>query len=535
MIDTKALREKVLDLAIRGKLVPQDPNDEPASVLLERIRQQKQQMVKEGKLKAKDIKNDTVIFVGEDNLHYEKFADGSVKCIEDEIPFELPEGWQWVRLGCLAQYKKGPFGSSITKAMFVPDKPGAVKVYEQKNAINKDASLGNYFISAEKYETLKGFEVFPNDIIVSCAGTIGETYVLPTSMRKGIINQALMKISLYDLGILDFYLMYFDFQLKRAAQEQGYGVALKNIPPFDMLKRYLVPIPPIQEQQRIIAAVNNLLFEVDSIDADSKAIFALIAQTKAKILDLAIRGQLVPQDPTDEPASVLLERIRAEKEELIKQGKIKRDKKESVIFKGEDNSYYLNDGQMTVDISDDLPFDVPDSWRWVRLKDIFIINPRNMLDDDLDVSFIPMPLIDDGYSGKHTSEVRQWKEVKTGFTHFTEGDVGIAKITPCFENRKSTVFENLSNGYGAGTTELHVLRPFGKNILAQYLLAYVKTDYFVENGMQTFTGDVGQQRISKAYVENAYFPLPPIKEQERIIQQIGIIFEHLNMITDALS
>lgn len=117
MIDTKALREKVLDLAIRGKLVPQDPNDEPASVLLERIRQQKQQMVKEGKLKAKDIKNDTVIFVGEDNLHYEKFADGSVKCIEDEIPFELPEGWQWVRLGCLAQYKKGPFGSSITNAI----------------------------------------------------------------------------------------------------------------------------------------------------------------------------------------------------------------------------------------------------------------------------------------------------------------------------------------------------------------------------------------------------------------------------------
>lgn len=122
-MDTKALRQKVLDLAIRGKLVPQDPNEEPASVLLERIRQQKQQMVKEGKLKAKDIKNDTIIFVGEDNLHYEKFADGSVKCIEDEIPFDLPDGWQWARLGCLAQYKKGPFGSSITKAMFVPDTP----------------------------------------------------------------------------------------------------------------------------------------------------------------------------------------------------------------------------------------------------------------------------------------------------------------------------------------------------------------------------------------------------------------------------
>ncbi len=119
MVDTKALREKILDLAIRGKLVPQDPNDEPASVLLERIREQKQQMVKKGKLKAKDIKNDTVIFKGEDNLHYEKFADGTVKCIEDEIPFELPQGWEWTRLGALAQYKKGPFGSNITKAMVI--------------------------------------------------------------------------------------------------------------------------------------------------------------------------------------------------------------------------------------------------------------------------------------------------------------------------------------------------------------------------------------------------------------------------------
>ena len=137
-MDTKALRQKILDLAIRGKLVPQDPNDGPASVLLERIRAEKQQMVKEGKLKAKDIKNDTVIFKGDDNLHYEQFADGTVKCIEDEIPFELPDSWAWARLGALAHYKKGPFGSSITQAMFVPESKDAIKVYEQKNAINKN-------------------------------------------------------------------------------------------------------------------------------------------------------------------------------------------------------------------------------------------------------------------------------------------------------------------------------------------------------------------------------------------------------------
>ena len=458
-----------------------------------------------------------------------------MKCIEDEIPFELPEGWAWSRLGCLAQYKKGPFGSSITKAMFIPDSPDAIKIYEQKNAINKDASLGNYFISAEKYETLKGFEVFPNDIIVSCAGTIGEAYVLPLEMRKGIINQALMKISLYDLELLDFYLMYFDFKLKSAAQEEGHGIALKNIPPFDVLKQYLVPIPPKEEQKKIIFTSNLFIEKVKSINTEGKNISVLITKAKSKILDLAIRGKLVPQNPDDEPASVLLERIRAEKEELIKQGKIKRDKKESVIFKGDDNSYYLNDSQMTVDINDELPFKIPTSWCWVRLKDVFIINPRNKLEDDLNVSFIPMPLIDDGYSGKHTSEVRSWKEVKTGFTHFAEGDIGIAKITPCFENRKSTVFINLTNGYGAGTTELHILRPIGNSILSQYLLAYLKSDYFVDNGKQTFTGAVGQQRIGKEYIENAYFPIPPKSEQERIVQIINNLFKHLNDILDSFS
>ena len=531
MIDTKALREKVLDLAIRGKLVPQDPNDEPASVLLERIRQQKQQMVKEGKLKAKDIKNDTVIFVGEDNLHYEKFADGSVKCIEDEIPFELPEGWQWVRLGCLAQYKKGPFGSSITKAMFVPDNPDAVKVYEQKNAINKDASLGNYFISAEKYETLKGFEVFPNDIIVSCAGTIGETYVLPTSMRKGIINQALMKISLYDLGILDFYLMYFDFQLKRAAQEQGYGVALKNIPPFDMLKRYLVPIPPIQEQQRIIAAVNNLLFEVDSIDADSKAIFAVIAQTKAKILDLAIRGQLVPQDPTDEPASVLLERIRAEKEELIKQGKIKRDKKESVIFKGEDNSYYekIDDGTVKC-VDNDIPFALPESWCWCRLGALFAHNTGKALNSsdttgtsmtyittsnlywdrfELD-SLKEMPFTD--------SEVDKCTVTKGDLLVCEGGDIGRSAIWMFDENIR------IQN-------HIHRLRPYIS--LSSRFYYYVM---FLWKQMGLIGGQgIGLQGFSSKALHNLMVPLPPVDEQEKIVVFVDELFEAIANIEKSLS
>ena len=450
-----------------------------------------------------------------------------MKCIEDEIPFDLPDGWAWTRLGNLSAAIQYGLSNSAKQQ-------GTHRLLRitdiQDGKVNWDTVPFTTVDDPETYLLKTG------DIVFARTGaTVGKSFLITEIPYPSVYASYLIRIRLLGNLLPEYIYQFFDSACYWSQiTDKSVGVGQPNCNGTS-LKELLIPLPPINEQLRIVPTAQALLAYVAKIDAEKKSLLSIATAAKAKILDLAIRGQLVPQDPADEPTSVLLERIRAEKEELIKRGKIKRDKKESIIFRGEDNSYYLNDGQMTVDISDDLPFDIPDSWRWVRLKDVFIINPRNMLDDDLDVSFIPMPLIDDGYSGKHTSEVRQWKEVKTGFTHFTEGDVGIAKITPCFENRKSTVFENLSNGYGAGTTELHVLRPFGKNILAQYLLAYVKTDYFVENGKQTFTGDVGQQRISKAYVENAYFPLPPIKEQERIVQQIGIIYEHLNMITDALS
>ena len=527
-MDTKALRQKMLDLAIRGKLVPQDPNDEPASVLLERIRQQKQQMVKEGKLKAKDIKNDSIIYVGEDNLHYEKFADGSVKCIEDEIPFEIPDGWAWARIWSIVSDL--PYGTAQKSAP-----TGKVAVLRMGNIQSGEIDYSDLVYSSDASDIAK-YSLQEDDLLfnrTNSAEWVGKTAIyrgdLPAIYAGYLIRLRTQLCADYLNAVMNS--TYAKDYCNRVKTD---GVNQSNIN-AQKLGAFLVPVSPIAEQHKISAFIKRVLPLIVFIQDEKENVAALIQKAKSKILDLAIRGQLVPQDPNDEPASVLLERIRAEKEEFIKQGKIKRDKKESVIFKGEDNSYYLTDRKTTVDISDDLPFDIPDSWCWTCLKDVFIINPRNKLEDDLEVSFIPMPLIDDGYSGKHTSEVRQWKEIKTGFTHFAEGDVGIAKITPCFENRKSTVFENLSNGYGAGTTELHILRPYGDTILAQYLLAYIKSDFFVENGKQTFTGAVGQQRIGKDYVEDAYFPVPPIDEQKRIVNQIGGVFGYLNMISSALS
>ena len=248
------LKKSILQYAIQGKLVPQDPNDEPASVLLARIRAEKK-----SQLGKKYV--ESYIYKGDDNCYYEHINGKDVD-ITDELPFDLPNGWVWSRLDDLALYKKGPFGSSLTKDMFVPKSETSIKVYEQKNAIYKSCSLGSYYITANKYEIMKSFEVFPEDIIVSCAGTIGETYVLPSDAPKGIINQALMKIKLFNQNIVDFYLIYFDYILKGQAQKSSKGSAIKNIPPFDILKKMLMPIPPLAEQERIVSKINEIFAQL---------------------------------------------------------------------------------------------------------------------------------------------------------------------------------------------------------------------------------------------------------------------------------
>ena len=251
----EALKKSILQEAVQGKLVPQDPTDEPAEALLERIRAKKQQLIKEGKIK-KD-KHESVIF-RRDNSHYEKRGSEEV-CIDDEIPFEVPPSWALIRLEDIGIYRKGPFGSSLTKSMFVPKGADTVKVYEQKNAIQKDHTLGTYYITRQYYESkMRSFTVEPGDILVSCAGTIGETYVLPEQIELGIINQALMRMTIFAPIDLDYFLLYFDYVLKQTAKESSKGSAIKNIPPFEIFKKLILPLPPLEEQNRIVEKVREL-------------------------------------------------------------------------------------------------------------------------------------------------------------------------------------------------------------------------------------------------------------------------------------
>ncbi|MCE9761263.1 MULTISPECIES: restriction endonuclease subunit S [Citrobacter] len=238
-----------------------------------------------------------------------------------------------------------------------------------------------------------------------------------------------------------------------------------------------------------------------------------IKKLRELILELAVRGKLVPQDPNDEPASVLLERIAAEKAELVKQGKIKKQKPLPEISE------------------EDKPFELPEGWEWTTLNTLAEINPKiDVSDDEQNISFVPMPLISTKFDGSHDFEVRKWKEVKKGYTHFANGDIAIAKITPCFENSKAAIFSGLKNNVGVGTTELHVARPYSQAVNLQYLLLNFKSPGFLKAGESQMTGSAGQKRVPRNFFENYPLPFPPLQEQERIVNN----FTQLMILCDQL-
>ena len=246
-------------------------------------------------------------------------------------------------------------------------------------------------------------------------------------------------------------------------------------------------------------------------------------QLKNSILQWAIQGKLVPQDPNDEPASVLLDKIRQEKERLIKEKKIKRDKNASIIYRGEDNSYYekmLATGEVRC-IDEEVPFEIPQGWEWCRVSSLFQINPKVVAEDNTSAAFIPMEAISAGYGSEFRYYEKEWSEIKSGYTVFADDDIAFAKITPCFQNRKSAIFEGLPNGIGAGTTELKILRTYGETINRWFVLYFLESPYFIDEA--TFKGTANQQRIIVGYLENKLFPLPPLAEQERIVDKIGLV------------
>ena len=520
-MDTKALRQKVLDLAIRGKLVPQNPNDEPASVLLERIRQQKQQMVKEGKLKAKDIKNDTIIFVGEDNLHYEKFADGSVKCIEDEIPFDLPEGWAWARLGAVAEaigdgdHQPPPQTSFGVPFLVISNVSGGQLSFENTRFVSEE-----YF--SQLPETRKPRN---GDLLFTVTGSFGIPVLVDTD-DKFCFQRHIAIVRPCIISNRYLYVVLGSSYVKSICDAKATGTAQKTVG-LATLRELLIPVAPYKEQMQIYAQTQDALSIVDSLSSDKEDLLNIIENAKAKILDLAIRGQLVPQDPDDEPASVLLERIRAEKEELIRQGKIKRDKKESVIFRGEDNSYYVRQGTHTESIDDQFIFDLPDNWKWCSLLNVAKIELGKTLDSvkntgtnhpylrSVNVRWNEVDLADLKEMRFEPEEVDRYTVRRNDLLICEGGDVGRSCV---WTDEKEILYQNA----------LHRVRFYGE-CNPFYFMYYMM--YYESRGIiKALCKGVTIKHLTGNVLSLIPFALPPLEEQGRIVERLNQMFALLDTI-----
>ena len=518
----KQLKNSILQWAIQGKLVPQDPNDEPASVLLEKIRQEKERLIKEKKIKRD--KNASIIYRGEDNSYYEKMlATGEVKCIDKEIPFEIPQGWEWTRLGNIFNHTSGKQQSSSNKSGGTPQK-----------FITTSNLYWGYFV----LDNVKVMN-FTEEEIKSCSATKGDLLVCEGGAgygRSAIWNED------YDICLQNHihrlrplvdgtceYVYYFIYLQKESNSLASIGTAMPGLS-ANRLKSLLIPLPPLAEQNRITNKLKDVFTEVEKYDKAQERHNLLNSSLndviRKSILQEAIQGKLVPQIAEEGTAQELLEQIKIEKQKLVKEGKLKKSAlNDSVIFKGDDNKYYEKIGKKCVDITEEIPFPIPANWQWVRIRDVFQLNPKNEADDETLAAFIPMEKISAGYKSDFTFDLVKWGNIKKGFTHFANGDVAFAKITPCFQNRKSAIFHDLPNGIGAGTTELKVLRPYGNTIDRWYLLYFLESPYFIDEA--TFKGTANQQRIVVGYLEDKLLPLPTQKEQQRIVAQIEKLFEQL--------
>ena len=504
-MNTKQLRQKILDLAIKGKLVPQDPNDEPASKLLERIREEKERLINEGKLKRD--KNESYIFVGDDKLHYEKFADGSVVCIEDEIPFEVPESWAWVRgkeifKGLSSTKPSGDFFKyididAIDNKLHVVKAPKKIATKNAPSRASRYLEYGDTIFSMVR-PYLENI-AYISEELQNCIASTGFYVCSP--------YQNLHPEFIYHLMLSKYVINGLNFFMK--------GDNSPSINASD-IENFLYPIPPINEQQRITQTIKELLSIVETLENNKVNLSELIKQTKSKVLDLAIKGKLVPQDPNDEPADKLLERIREEKEKLIKEGRLKRDKNETCIFKNsDDNSYYEQiDGEF-VCIDDDLPFEIPENWRWCRIdyytKTISAGGDKPAIVSKTKTDTCPIPIYSNGLTNKGLY----------GYTNkatITEPSITISA-------RGTIGYNCIRFLHYYPIVRLISIIPFGGLGNIEYLSYILRYLFPIGSGSSI-------PQLTVPEVEPIFIPIPPLEEQNRIVEKIKSIFTQLDIVQE---
>lgn len=491
------LRNKILELAFRGELTKKlDINNFEAGKKFKDLLKKRKMMIK--------------------NKEIRKPRKPRGKDFE-KPPFPIPKQWIWVKLIDSVGTMTGP---KKLKKKDIYDN-GKIPVVSQ----SQDLVVGYTNDEDAKLQV-------KNPLIIFGDHTTNIKYI-DFDFAVGSDGVKILKPIIMTEKLFYYYLKFININ------QDGYKRH------FSKLKTKLVPLIPLEEQKIIVDKIEKLMREVNKLESKleekeqvsqelSESIvdaikdsqnaeeikekikfvienFDVIFKTSKSmdemrniVLQLAIEGELVPQDESDLPSFKLIKKIKKEKKKLIKEGKIKKNN----VNKIKEN---------------EIPFAIPNNWKWVRLNQITEVNPRNSVNDEKEVSFVPMTLIEDGYGSYFDFEIKNWKEIKKGYTHFAENDIGVAKITPCFQNRKSLIFKGLKSGFGAGTTELHIIRVFSNNINRKYLLYLFKTEWFIKKGISNFSGTAGQQRINTTFMKNLVIPLPPIKEQKRIVKKIESI------------
>ena len=516
----KQLKNSILQWAIQGKLVPQDPNDEPASVLLERIRAEKKRLIKEGKIK-KD-KNESIIFRGEDNSYYEKFDNGDVRCIDDEIPFDLPIGWAWCRISNLFLHSSGKQQSSNNS---------------HKGTLQKYITTSNLYWGHFVLDKVKEM-YFSDEELVTCSATKGDLLVCEGGAGYG--RSAIWEND-YDIclqnhihrlrpiidGICE-YVMYYLYFLKETNQLASVGTAMPGLS-ANRLKGLTIPLPPLQEQQRIIQRVRSVMPVVDKYGHSQASLDALNDDIKEKlkksILQEAIQGRLVSQDSNEEPASMLLNRIAIEKQKLLKEGKLKKkDVIESVIFKGDDNKYYENVNGKVLDISEEIPFDLPGSWQWSRFASIvnYRIGKTPARGETVFWEAGTYPWVS-------ISDMKEYGTIRHTKENITERAAHLlGRVSP-----QGTLLMSFKLTVGR-TSILDIDAYHNEAIISiwPFLCAGESTPYLfftlpllanLGNSKDAIKG----RTLNRNSINNLLIPIPPINEQKRIVERIKVLYQKL--------
>ena len=525
----KQLKNSILQWAIQGKLVPQDPNDEPASVLLEKIRQEKERLIKEKKIKRD--KNASIIYRGEDNSYYEKIlATGEVKCIDEEVPFEIPKGWEWCKINNIAFVTKLA-GFEYTKYIAGNLKTNGIPLFKGKNVQGgKIIYEFEAYIPESLSDELERSQISKKCLLTPYVGTIGNIglhnksgkFHLGSNVGKIEILNPASQVCILEEFVHIYLLSQYGFaeltKYKKATAQESISI--------EAIRDVLLPIPPTQEQQKIVDKYYQIETFADKysklqgcLDKLNTEIFG---RFKKSVLQEAIQGKLVPQIASEGTAHELLEQIKIEKQKLVKEGKLKKSAlNDSVIFKGDDNKYYEQVGKHCEDITEEIPFELPASWNWTRGKIVFM--PMESTKPTSDFIYIDVDAVNNKLNIIDNAKQMSIDNAPSRATRkLHQNDILFSMVRPYLRNI-ALVDDTYKSAIAS--TGFYVITP-GIVYFPKFLYYLMLSNYVVD-GLNTFMKGDNSPSINNSHIENYLYPLPPFKEQQRIVAQIEKLFEQL--------